>query len=137
MFKRNSDPSKVCGLPSNYSAGGYVYSSKLHPPLPTLRCLSNTMRTHANDAVGGFTWDFPSSRFRMHREALSDHTADPSPLPDTLREQKVSTQRRVRICSQLGHEHGNCHCSRLQWTLERDKRAKSRSESAGHSGQWG
>lgn len=23
---------------------------------------------------------------------------------------KVSTHRRVRICSQLGHERGNCHC---------------------------
>lgn len=74
--------------------------------------LSKILQTHTNDAVRGFTCDFPSSGFRMHREGLSDHTADPSPLTDTLREQKVSTQRRVRICSQLGHEHGNCHCKR-------------------------
>lgn len=48
--------------------------------------LNNIMLIHTNDAVRGFTCDFPSSRFQMHREGLSDHTTDPSPLTETLKE---------------------------------------------------
>lgn len=45
-----------------------VCSSKLHPSLPPL-CLglNNTMLTHTNDAVRGFTYDFLSSRFWVSR----------------------------------------------------------------------
>lgn len=71
--------------------------------------LNNIVLTHMNDAVRGFTCDFPSSRFGMSR-GLSDHTTDPSPLTHTLEEQKVRTYGRVRMCSQLGYEHGNHHC---------------------------
>lgn len=58
----------------------------------------------------------------------SDHTTDPSPLTDTLGEQKVRTYRRVRVCSQLGHEHGNrhCKCAGLSPTVDSGKGQKGR-----------
>lgn len=100
--------------------------------------LNNMMLTHTNDAVRGFTCDFPSSGFWVGREGLSDQTTDPPPLTDTLKEQKSARKGECECVASTATNTVNAVAdvwsSHRQWTLERDERAESGSGSARRSG---